>query len=132
MSKLDNFWSPLPDRGSPEHVEALIKAAGSYVVPSDGLRGKVLDEARDIDRRRRTNRRVFGGTAALVACCVGGLLFVCGGGRDNSASIRWSSDVNQGALELVRTRNMSYDWAILESFTSVRLEQAKKFPKPQP
>lgn len=126
----DTFFAD-DDREAIDTVESLIHAARGYVRPSDDLRPRTLEAAREARRQRRTNRRFGGMTLGVV------LFALCGIPHWNadpgaeqlaraSAVIR-HYDVNEEAA--LRTLRAGFDpgWGFLEAFSELRRKQAELF-----
>lgn len=56
------------DSDHEQDIEALIRAAGDYVQPSDDLRPRVLEEARITRAERRAQGWIWHGVLAVVLC----------------------------------------------------------------
>jgi hypothetical protein len=118
------------DREALDEVESLVRAACGYVQPTDDLRPRTLEAAREACRQRRSNRRL-GGLALSVV-----LLAVCGFPHwgaapdkqvaDASAVIR-HFDIDAEASLRASGAGFGPAWAFFEAFSDLRRMQADLF-----
>lgn len=98
-------------------IEALVRAAGNYVRPSEELRPRVLEAARRESIERSVRRRICHAALAL------GLLLGAAIGMGGEELPAFSA----GALrqvELNSTESGAIGWSMVESFTDLRRRQA--------
>jgi hypothetical protein len=108
-----------------DEIEALIRSAGDYVRPSEDLRPRVLETARQ-ERRERAVQRRFWQLAAVVLLC--GLLTSSGGPRADTESGPQPAalEVSEMFLRAEATpRSADPSWEMVESFYLLRLRQAE-------
>ena len=107
---------------SPEwtDVEALVRAAGSYIRPSDGLRPRVLEMASIEFREQRAHRRIR--RVAIVVFIVGAISMAAAG-RWHAANPHSASmlEVHPGTMQ---AEGGTPGWNTVESFTDLRQRQA--------
>jgi len=103
-----------------DDVEALVRAAGNYVRPSDDLRPRVLETARAESHQRWAQRRIW--QVALVIALLG----VCSTlvrSRMEVAASPSGGPLAAGAMS--RRVEIGEDgWNIVESFTDLRRRHA--------
>jgi hypothetical protein len=127
----DGEW--LEDQGDVAPAEALaaiqqaIRAAGDYVVPSEDLRPKTLEAARQLCEDRQGGIR-FGRFAALLLLCM--VVSVPIAERltawyDRVASPS-SSQLQQQALQISSDRDIGPHWGLFEAFSQLRRSQAAR------
>ncbi|MBX3422072.1 MAG: hypothetical protein KF752_11015 [Pirellulaceae bacterium] len=102
-------------------LERLVSSAKDFVVPSDDLRPRVVEAARDIDVRRAelTKLRNFGICMAGLWVSILGLFWVLAGYRDE-LSAPTSEQVQRQALEYSAYAGTNVDWALVETFRQLR------------
>ncbi len=103
-----------------DEVEALVRAAGGYVRPSEDLRPRLLETARAESRERQAQWRIW--QLALAIALLGAVATIFGTRSDAAASF------SQGALQVqaeVRPAEAgAAGWRIVDSFTDLRRRQA--------
>ena len=110
-------------------VEAMIRAAGNYVRPSDDLRPSTLEAARHVRGKRRWKRHLSAAAAAVVflaICNVPGR-FVATDVAEKTASATVTREFElrqQAAKSAGLTFNPS--WAWFEAFWELRHQQASR------
>ena len=112
-------------------VEAQIRAARNYVVPSNNLRPKVLEAARELNEDRQSTRR-------LRRLCIALLLLGCLSVRMVDHLIVWHErrqlptaiELEQRALDMEVAGNVSPHWGLLEAFSQLRRVQAARLGQP--
>jgi hypothetical protein len=109
---------PIHQRDDRSNVESLIRAAGSYVRPSEELRPRVLEATRAESGERRARRRIW-----HVAIAIGllGTIFAVAGNR--IMPIR-SHGVLKVGPEVRTAEGGGAGWSIVEAFTDLRRRQA--------
>lgn len=122
MTDLVNEYESIDD------VEALVRAAGDFVLASDDLRPRVLETARKQLRERTARRWVRG----LGFCVVMLTVFTASDGR------RWSDAHSPLASAIVYPTPVKqnatgpdlsgdFDWGMVDGFTKMRRLQAEVF-----
>ncbi len=112
-------------------LESIVQSAGSYVHPTDDLRPKTLEAARNAKKQRVRNFRV--GSILL------GLSFMALTGLPGSL-LNWGSSEAASTLQAVRQYDLHKQasmrilhagldpsWAFYEAFIQLRTDQAKLF-----
>lgn len=129
-SNRSNRFSPFGNDPSPEsleRVEALIRAAGNYVVPSDDLRPSVLEAAKSMERERVHDRRLLQIAAVMFAVSVFGFVMT-------ERLIDWHSrvasrltvDVEKLEADRARVSHGSMAWSLFETVSQLREIQAER------
>jgi hypothetical protein len=114
-------------------IEAMVHAARFYVEPSEDLRPRVLEAAREHCADQRAERRL-GGFAlavlllALIASPLGSYVALL----RSSAVPRSASEVQRHATELAGRREIGSHWALAEAFSHWRHLQAARLGHSQP
>jgi hypothetical protein len=98
-------------------IEALVRAAGHYVRPSEELRPRVLEAARRESMERSVRRRICHAALAL------GLLLGAATGMGREELPAFSAGALRQA-ELNSTEGGAIGWSMVESFTDLRRRQA--------
>lgn len=108
-------------------IESMIRAARNYVRPSDELRPRTLEAARERCGDRRAEQRL--GSFAIAVL----LLITLGTPvmryAETWRTLEWAptaSDVEQRAAELGTQREIGPNWAITEAFSQLRRVQADR------
>jgi hypothetical protein len=106
-------------------VEMLIRAAGNYVVPSDNLRPKTLEVARELATDRLAYCRLGG---MLLLMLFFGALSVPALDRLNAwhgKSVSPSAaEIQEQAARLSTKKGVGPDWGLFEAFNQLRIRQA--------
>src|SRR5262245_2406696 len=103
-----------------DDVEALVRDAGRYVRPSEGLRPRVLETARAESRERRAQLRLW--QVALVVALWGAI--------STTSASRWeltapfSAGLLQMQTDVQPAEGGGAGWNMVESFTDLRRRQA--------
>ncbi len=106
-------------------IEAIVRAAGGYVCPTDDLRPKALEAAKFASWQRRISLRL-GGMALLVS------LFNFTGLPEHFVPSRLglgaiqSEELYRRAAQNVHEKGTSSHWALFEVFSEHRRNQAKR------
>lgn len=108
-----------PDAGF-DDVEALVRAAGNYVRPSDDLRPRVLEAARAESRERRTQRRMW--QLALVVTLLG--LFTTAERARWKAAAAAPGILVEAATLVGSPESGESGWGLVDSFTELRRRHA--------
>ena len=111
---------PIHHRDDRSDVESLIRAAGSYVRPSEELRPRVLEATRAESGEQRARRRIW-----HVAIAIGllGTIFAVAGNR-TAVSPAFSHGMLQVGPEVRTADGGGAGWSIVEAFTDLRRRQA--------
>ena len=110
---------PLEQAREWDDVEALVRAAGGYVRPSEELRPRVLEAAGVEASERRALQRIW--HVALAIAILGVLTVI--GARWHAAS-PFAPSVLQAQAEVQQAGGNSAGWTLVESFTDLRRRQA--------
>jgi Tfp pilus assembly protein PilN len=106
-------------------VEALVRAAGGYVHPSEELRPRVLEAARAESRERRAQRQIW--HLAIVIALLGALSTAIVGHWRAAApysSAPYSASLLQMQANARQAEGSDAGWSMVESFTDLRRRQA--------
>jgi hypothetical protein len=112
-------------------LEAAIRDAGQLVIPTERLRPKTLDAARDYcDQRRHANRVAgLGLSLAVVVILASPMLESlsqwCGG-----ITAPTSQEVELRALETARLQNYELSWGLVDVVSGVRDTQSQRLGNP--
>lgn len=115
------------DREQFAGLEAMISVAGEYVYPSDDLRARTLETARESRSIRRGRRRVLSVTLALVLATVISLPGEPAGSRAESQPKPTGADfgdLHQQAIRRSFVGQVDLGWALCEVFAELRRAQA--------
>ena len=108
-------------RSELDDLEKIILAARNYVVPSDDLRPRTLEDARDLDLQRREIRRL--GLASVLGVALWGLSFAFVNSA-NAYRDAWvapsGEELQQIAFEFGAKTNSSREWGLVEVFERLR------------
>ena len=120
--------NPFSGDASKRQLESVIRAARNYVRPSDELRPRTLEAARERCGDRRAEQKLGSfATAVLLLLTLGTPAFRY---AETLRSIQWSptaADVQQRAVEFGAQREIGPNWAMTETFTQLRRVQADRF-----
>jgi hypothetical protein len=108
-------------------IEEAIRAAANYVVPSDNLRPRTLEAAREVSEDRRSERRLRRLIIVLLLCT--GLSIPLSerltawyeGRRSPSAT-----EMELHALDLSTSGDVGPHWGLFEAFSQLRSMQAAR------
>jgi len=119
-----NDGQPHDDELSSEEqlaLESMIHSASNYVVPSDKLRGQVLNAARELFSDRRSERVYLEWVwvLAIVACLLVPVLQSVSA-YGNSFQGPSAKQIEEQAIQLAREQNMEMDWGLVEVFSRMR------------
>ncbi len=118
--------SELPFHGA-ESVESIIRAARNYVLPSEELRPRTVEAARQYCEDRRAEQKL-GGFALAVALLV----------MTSSPAYRYvdlmrtkssaptAAEIQSQALEYEKQPHVGTHWGMAEAFTQLRRAQASR------
>ena len=120
--------SPLESFAS---LEAIVRAAGNYVQPTDDLRPRTLEAARSVSSRRRWNTHLGALAAAVILLAFCGLPSrtppsQLGQVAKTSQLIRGYDLHRQASLREVQA-GFDASWAFYEAFAELRRKQADLF-----
>lgn len=113
-------------------VEAAIRAAKNYVVPSENLRPRTLEAAREMVDDRKQVRRFWRFSIGLLLC---GALSIPLADRLNAWHQRSRSpsatELEWQALNLAESdSSIGTNWGLFEAFRQLRGTQAARFGRP--
>ena len=111
---------PLQHNAEWEDVEALVRAAGGYVRPSEALRPRLLETARAESRERQAQRRIW--QLALVVALLGAISTATGGRWD--VAVPFSASMLQVPADMRPAEGGAAGWSMVDSFTDLRRRQA--------
>lgn len=114
-------------------LESRIFSAGRYVVPSDELRPKTLEAARDKCSDRQTQHRLVRFAWVMLFC---GCLSVPVVGHmevwRNQLHFPDSSELDLQSMRIAREKGTTPQWGLQEAFTELRSVQATRLGKVSP
>jgi hypothetical protein len=106
--------------GQSDDVESLVRAAGTFVRPSEDLRPRVLESARAESREQRARRHLW--RLAVVVGLLGVVSTIFG---SRLASSGPAANLVLEAAALTRhTQGDDAGWGLVDSFTELRRRQA--------
>ena len=124
MSDPRSFHSP--EQGRAE-IESMIRAARNYVRPSDDLRPKVLEAAREHCSDRRAEQKLGSfAIAVLVLVLISSPAIRYAILLQPTVAKRSADEVQHLAAELASQREIGSHWALAEAFSQVRHLQASR------
>jgi hypothetical protein len=119
---MSSFHEPFEDSHADlENLEKIIRAARHFVVPSDDLRPRTLEDARDLGQKRREIRRL--GLTSILGIALWGFSFsvVNSAGAFRDAWVTPSGEeLRRIAFELGSASQDSHDWGLVEVFDQIR------------
>ena len=122
---MDNYDHP-PESAS--QLEATIRAAGGYVHPTDELRPRTLEAARERKVLARGQRRVLSLAVAVILAATTSfpeaLLPV--DSSSERAKVIASGDLHRQAMQCSVAANFDPGWALYEAFTQLRRTHAAR------
>ncbi len=114
------------DDGQAE-IEAMIRAAKHYVRPSDDLRPRILEAAREHSGDRRAEQKLGSfAVAVLVLLLISSPAIRYAVLLQSTVAKRSSDEVHHLAAELSTQREIGSHWALAEAFSQVRHLQASR------
>lgn len=119
------------DEGRFESLESIVRAAGGYIQPTDDLRPRTLEAAREACSRRRWNFRLGAVAVAviLVAICdlPSRIASSRAGQAEKPSQVIRDYDLHRQAS--LRMANAGFDssWSVYEAFADLRKKQADLF-----
>ena len=114
---MTEYFDQSPER---DDAEALVRAAGGYVRPSETLRPRLLDAARAESRERWAQRKMW---QVALAVALWGALSTASGSRWHAAA-PFSAAVLQGDVQVRSVEGGAAGWSVVDSFTDLRRRQA--------
>jgi hypothetical protein len=116
---------------SPDNIESMIRAAGDYVRPSEDLRPRTLEAAREHCDDRRAEQKLGGFAIAVL------LLVTFSSPAIQYADVLRTSSTAPSATEM-QSRAQAYEaqshvgqhWGLTEAFTRLRRVQATRLGQP--
>lgn len=109
----------------PETVEAMLRAAANYVIPSEDLRPRVMDAAREHCAQRKIQRKLVGYMLSSLLICV-----LCWPLVDELAELRSqlaspsSAEMLKRSFEITHASDVGSNWGLAEAFSELRRAQA--------
>lgn len=102
-------------------LEALIRSASHYVVPSDKLRGQVLHIAREQYSDRRSERAYLEWVWALViVACLLVPVVQWGSAYSKPLQGRTAKQIEEQAIQRAHDQNIEVEWGLVEVFSRIR------------
>ena len=110
-----------------ESIEAMVRAAGNYVVPSDDLRPRTLEAAREICRIKRTERKLGGFVlTSLCFCLLSMPLADCLVVWRSHSLAPSAMEMQRRALQITTEPDSNPSWGLMEAFDELRRLQAAR------
>lgn len=111
--------------GTFQRTEAMIRAAGRYLRPSDDLRPRTLEAARSIESERRTEQRLGGFLLVVItlAACFSPVVQVLGVMHARSVSPS-AVEIHERAMRYAAQPEIGTHWGLAEAFTQMRRHRA--------
>lgn len=107
-------------------LERKIRAAGGYVAPSDDLRPRILEVARERCSEQRHVRRASWLAMATISLWVACWpLSIWASGLREKLTAPSSSEIQSQAIEHSQRPNGSFDWGLVEAFDRLDSLQIK-------
>ncbi len=106
-------------------IEAKVRSASRYVIPSDNLRPLTLQAARDYCSDKRSNRMLFKMTwGVAIFCCMVLPMLEKASSFGGSLASPSRDELEERAIKIAHERNVGIDWGLHEAFVQMRHEQA--------
>ncbi len=113
-------------------LEKRIHAAGNYVRPSDDLRPRTLEAARNVCNDTMIERRIGGFfVCAVLMFCLASPFVELMGQYQTRFTGATSGELHRKAAELSMQSDIGSQWGMCEAFTQLRQTQASRFRMPQ-
>ncbi|QDV12573.1 hypothetical protein CA51_24590 [Rosistilla oblonga] len=115
------------ERGDSPAIEAVIRAAGDYVVVSDDLRPRTIEAAIERQGLAVTRRRVRWaalGAALFLAVSIPWVRSYDGGGLESVSPT--TAEIHRAALRYAAEANITPDWALQKVVDDLRRSQAER------
>ena len=111
-------------------IEAKVRSASRYVIPSDSLRPLTLQAARDYCSDKRSNRLLFRMTwGVAICCCVILPMLDKATTFGNSLASPTAVELQERAIKIGHEHNVGIGWGLQEAFVQMRHEQAIRLGK---
>jgi hypothetical protein len=108
-------------------AERIVRAAGKYIEPSDDLRPRVLEAARDVCADRRSRRSILMWTLVGAVAMLLSTFFIDQYSQwHHRAQSPTTAEIQEDAVRISMRDRTSLDWGFLEAFVKLRGEQAEK------
>jgi hypothetical protein len=108
-------------------LEAIVRAAGRYVVPSESLRPSTLQAARDYCDDRRSVALFGKLLIALVVFCLLASPAIDRFVSSSAGTQSYSDEMHRRAMEIDAEKHIGLDWGLQEAFSNLRKQQAAHF-----
>ncbi|QDT00796.1 hypothetical protein [Adhaeretor mobilis] len=109
-------------------LESIVRAAASYAQPTEDLRPRVIEAARDARRMQRLNRSLGSLSFAVLLAIIMGLPGYLAAAFPKVASAD-SEELHRRATHKVVKGSVDAPWALFEVFSDLRREQASRLPQ---
>ena len=110
-----------------KNLEAAIFAARNYVVPSEDLRPRTLEVAREKSAQLSKIHRIgFAAAAALVVWCSCVLLAGSANAFRESFVAPFGDELLNTAIEISAEQNVSIEWGLVDAFSHYRCLQGNR------
>ncbi len=122
-----------PNNDELARLEQAIFAAGKYVRPSDDLRPRTIEAAKEHCGNHRFVRNVIGlGLAALLLLMLGVPVTETIRQRRARSTSPTSAEIQQQAIEYSLKAGLSPDWGLSQKFDDLRHFQADRLGRSEP
>lgn len=129
MNSLDH---PPPSDDELARLEQAILAAGTYVRPSDDLRPRTIEAAKELCSNHRLVRRIIVlGLAAMLLMMLGVPVTETMRQRSLGAMSPTSAEMERQAIQYSREAGVTPDWGLSQMFDDLRHFQAGRLGRPQ-
>ena len=112
-------------------VEAKVRSAGRYVVPSDDLRPKTMEAARDLCSDKKNKHNIWKLLVAIVIA-----VFVSAPVMErlelwqSRLALPSAEDLNARATKISRDKGIGPNWALMEVFSELQNSRAARLGHP--
>jgi len=106
-----------------DQLELILRTASEYVHPTDDLRPKSLEAARDACRQRQSSRRLGGLTVLVLLLAATGLPTLLLSAYPSLAVVQ-STELHNRAARSVVDNGTETNWALYEAFSELRREHS--------
>jgi hypothetical protein len=114
-----------------DSLESIVRAAGGYVQPTDDLRPRTMEAARESCSRRRWNFRLGAVAIVVIALAISDLpsriMASQAGQLDNPSQVIRGYDLHEQASLRMAHTGFDSSWAVYEAFAELRKKQADLF-----
>jgi hypothetical protein len=114
-----------------DSLESIVRAAGGYVQPTDDLRPRTIEAARESCSRRRWNFRLGAVAMVVIALAISDLpsriMASQAGQLDNPSQVIRGYDLHEQASLRMAHTGFDSSWAVYEAFAELRKKQADLF-----